>query len=106
MRFTHDGTLYGLSFQRARKAAPPHAQPNELVTPVTRMVTTAFLHRQTGPKAWTEVSHATITRNHRDEETREQGRLRALARLAPFVAPELRPLMFQAYFNRRFQKVT
>lgn len=107
MRFTHNGHTYGLSFQRSRKDAPEHVQMEQKQTqwigpyvPITRMVTTAFLHKQVGPKEWYEVGRASASRNHKDEETKNQGRLRAMAYLAPFIAAELRPLMFKAYFDR------
>jgi len=102
MRFIYDGQTYGISFRREREEAPDHVVDNvDAWGSITRMMTTAFLHRQVGPKQWEEVGHASVTCNYQDQETRETGRLRALARLAPFIKKELRPLMFDAYFNRK-----
>lgn len=103
MTFEHNGAQYRIVFQRKHVLpALPHTKPST----TTRMETQAQLFQvletiRNGRHDYKELGRATVRGYFKDEVSRETGRRKALQRLSPFLAPELRPLMWKAYLNRR-----
>lgn len=109
MKFAHNGVEYRIVFQRKHVLPPLPPTRSTLMSvhkPVpTRMETQVqlfqVLETQTdGRPDYKELGRATVRGYFKDEISKEEGRRKSLQHLTPFIAAELRPLMWKTYLNR------
>lgn len=99
MYFEHNGIQYRIVFRR-------ELVPSSADATAKRMQTQAQLFQEVGKlpngkMQLQELGRATVRGYFRDPITREAGRKVALGRMTPFIAEELRPLMWKAYLHRK-----
>lgn len=113
MKFEHDGAQYRIVFKREQQEPPiptGRLPPIPVHKPMPmRMQTQVQLFqvvgtRPDGKSDMRELGRATVRGYFKDDISREEGRRKALQHLTPFIADELRPLMWQSYLNRPRQK--
>lgn len=87
-----------------RKGVPyvPYATDGRPEATVAYLMRLVKLHEvlASAKLQWVEVMRGTVRHYFKDEYSVEDGRKKALQRLTPFIIPDLRPPMWQAYLER------